>query len=39
VGSGKFSVAWCQPLGLVGVVGMEGHVVVCAALKRDISYG
>jgi hypothetical protein len=24
VGSGKFSVAWCHVIGLVGVVGKEG---------------
>jgi len=31
VGSGKFSVAWCQPLGLVGVVGRKGE---CSSLCR-----
>jgi len=40
VGSKKFSVAWCQPLGLMGVVGREGRsVVISAALGKDIEGG
>ena len=34
VGSCKFSVAWCQPIGLMQVVEREGSVVVRAALMR-----
>ena len=34
--SGKFSVVWCHPIGLMQVVGREGSVVVCVALKRDV---
>jgi hypothetical protein len=36
VGSDKFSVVWCQPIGLMQVVGREGGEVVSAALKTDV---
>jgi len=36
VGSCKFSVAWCQPVGLMQMFGREGSVVVCTALKRVV---
>ena len=39
VGNDKFSVAWCQPVGLMQVVGRGGDVVVSAALKRDNLWG
>jgi len=29
------SVVWCQPIGLLQVVGWEGSVVVSAARERD----
>jgi hypothetical protein len=35
VGGDKFSVAWCQAVGLMQVVGRDRDVVVSAALKRD----
>ena len=30
----KVSVAWCQPIGLMQVVGRERNVVVSVALER-----
>jgi len=35
VGGDKFSVAWCQAVGLMQVVGRDRDVVVSGALKRD----
>jgi hypothetical protein len=35
VGGDKFSVAWCQPVGLLQVVGREGSVVVSASSVQN----
>ena len=35
MGGDKLSVTWCQPKGLIHVVG-SGSVVVGAALQRDV---
>ena len=35
MGIDKFSVAWCQPVGLMQVVGREGSVVVSASSVRN----
>ena len=35
MGGDKLSVTWCQPIGLMHVVGRRGSVLVSAALKRD----
>ena len=32
----KVSVVWCQPAGLRQVFGVEGSVIVSAALEREM---